>query len=291
EFLRNEKYPNALGFAINHGIQSASVFVESEFQFDPPELWHAYSLEPELAFPVTSLLMKAESAPKESPFNDSMAGIERNEKNIHNAVEGEVLGWSFRAHDEDMDGIPTTRIRISGPPSSVFTKILMKMAERNAPSEIKHQLEDASSAVYTYWITKAPTPSRLLRAEKVIQGGSRLVSIRQSFNQHEFPEVWTTETYGADKQQLVTKQVRFKKADLKPDFNEIEVFGPRLLEDLEFVDVDGRLVQNKHNGNLLSLDDSGSENGLDQWTIRGIFFLFLLFPIYFLRKKFQIGER
>ena len=122
-------------------------------------------------------------------------------------------------------------------------------------------------------------------------GGSRLVSIRQSFNQHEFPEVWTTETYGADKQQLVTKQVRFKKADLKPDFNEIEVFGPRLLEDLEFVDVDGRLVQNKHNGNLLSLDDSGSENGLDQWTIRGIFFLFLLFPIYFLRKKFQIGER
>jgi hypothetical protein len=289
DFLRDEKYSNALGFAINHGIKSASVFVESEFQFDPPELWHAYSIEPELAFPITSLLMHADSAKKKSSFNDSMAGIKRNEKHLQNATDGELLGWNFRAHDEDMDGIPTTRIRISGPPSSVFTKILMKMAERNAPREIKHQLEDASSAVYTFWITKDPAPPRLLRAEKAVRGGSRLVSIRQSFNHHEFPEVWTTETYDSENQLLEKKQITFKKADLKPDF--IEVFGPGLLEDLEFVDVDGLLVQNKHNGTLLILDESDSKNGLSQWTIRAIFFLFLLFPVYFLRKRFQVGSQ
>ena len=290
-FLRDKKHSNALGFAINHGIQSASVFVESEFQFDPPELWHAYSLEPELAFPITSLLMHADSAPKDPPFNDSMAGVRRNENNIQKAVNGEVLGWRFLAYDEDIDSIPTTRIQISGPPSSIFTKILMKMAEKNAPPEIKHQLETASSGLYTFWITQDPEPSRLLRAEKGIRDGSRLVSTRQSFNHHEFPEVWTTETYDSKNQLLTKKLVRFKKADLNPDFNEIEVLGPRLLKDLEFVDVDGRIIQNKHNGTLLNLDNTEAKNGLDQWTIRAIFFVFLLFPVYFLREKFLVGNQ
>ena len=290
-FLRNEKHSNALGFAINHGIKSASVFVESEFQFDPPELWQAFSLEPELAFPITSLLMKADSNPIESPFRDSMAGIERNNENIQEAANGEALGWSFQAHDEYMNGSLSTRIRISGQPSSVFTKILMKMAEENTPKEIKHQLTDASSAVYTFWITKDPLPSRLLRAEKAVPDGSRQVSIRQSFNRHEFPEVWTTKTFNSEKQLVGTKLVTFKNADLKPDFNETDVFGPGLLEDLEFVDVDGRLVQNKHNGTLVKLDNSESKYPFGQWTIRAIFFVFLLFPVYYLRGRFQIGNQ
>jgi hypothetical protein len=75
DFLQQEKYSKAKGFRINHAISSASVFVKSAFQSEPPILWHAFSIEPEMAFPIVSLLMEADSTPISSPFPDHMAGL------------------------------------------------------------------------------------------------------------------------------------------------------------------------------------------------------------------------
>ena len=290
DFLRHENYPKAKGIAIIHGISSASVFVESSFQFDPPELWQAYSIEPELAFPITSLLMVPDSLPESSPIKDSMAGIKRNDQNVRKAADDGIAGWHFQARDEMLNGIPTRRIRISGSPSSIFSTILIKIAERNTPKNVKRQIHDASSAIYSYWIEKHSDPPRLLRAEKAIRGGNRNVSIRKSFNDHEFPTRWISEIYDSQNQLQRSKQVVFTTANLEPEFKEQEVFGTQLLEKLDIVDRDGVRVQSKYEATRIDLNEPNPEDHYSQWTIRIIFFLFLLFPIYYLRRKFNIEK-
>ena len=286
DFLLQEKYPKAKGFRINHAISSASVFVKSAFQPEPPKLWHAFSIEPEMAFPIVSLLMEADSTPISSPFPDHMAGVRRNNQNIRNAVEGDVAGWSFQARDENIDDQPSSLIRISGHSSSFFTKILKKMAEKNAPRNVKQQLHDASSAVYSYWISQGTTPSRLFRAEKAIPRGIRKTSIRQSFNHHEFPTVWTTELYAPNNRLIESKRVIFKTAELNPNFDEMEVFGPGLIQNFEIVSVDGVRVQSKYEGTVVNLDQSNSERYIKQWTIRFLFFFFLILPLLYFRKSY-----
>jgi hypothetical protein len=160
------------------------------------------------------------------------------------------------------------------------------MAEGNAPRNVKQQLHDASAAVYSYWISRGTTPSRLFRAEKAIPQGIRKASIRHSFNDQEFPTVWTTEIYARDNRLIESKRVTFKTADLTPSFDEMEVFGPKLIEDFEIVTLDGVRVQSKYQSTIVTFAPSDSKRDFKQWATRFIFFFILILPLLFLRKRY-----
>jgi hypothetical protein len=80
--------------------------------------------------------------------------------------------------------------------------------------------------------------------------------------------------------------VIFKTAELNPNFDEMKVFGPGLIQDFEIVSGDGVRVQSRYKGTVVNLNQSNSERDIKQWTMRFLFFFFLILPLLYFRKSY-----
>ena len=127
EFLSNTKHPKARRLRINHGIRSGSVKTTTSSWDDEPQFWQALTLEPELAFPIASLLMATNTIPNSPTFRESMSGLKANQDRIRETANGQVNGWTFVTRHETLDGKPVTRLKVKGREQSLFTQVLNEL--------------------------------------------------------------------------------------------------------------------------------------------------------------------
>jgi hypothetical protein len=217
EFLSNTKHPKARRLRVNHGIRSGSIKTTTSSWDDEPQFWQALTLEPELAFPIASLLMNTNTIPNSPTFRESMSGLKANQDRIREAENGQVNGWIFVTRHETLNGKPVTRLKVKGREQSLFTQILNELVRQQPLPDLKQDLRNASRAEFSYWIDHHDPP-RLLRAEKTIPRKSRYVSERKNFNGSGFPLLWQTKIEDLEKQTVTSTTRHFSIAELNPHF-------------------------------------------------------------------------
>ena len=287
EFLSNTKHPKARRLRVNHGIRSGSIKTTISPWDDEPQFWQALTLEPELAFPIASLLMATNSIPTSPTFRESMSGLKANQDRIREAARGLVNGWTFTARQETLDGKPVTRLKVKGGEQSLFTQILNELVRQQPLLDLKQDLRDASRAEFSYWIDHHDPP-RLLRAEKTIPKKSRYVSERKNFNDSGFPLLWQTRIDDFEKQTVTSTTRHFSTADLNPKFQETDIFGLRLLDTLNLVERDGELIEDRSGFDprfiIYTKPTEPNRTPPHHWLTRALFLLFLLIPGWFVSK-------
>jgi hypothetical protein len=291
EFLSNTKYPKARRLRVNHGIQSGSIKTTTSPWDDEPQFWQALTLEPELAFPIASLLMATNTIPNSPTFRESMAGLKANQDRIREAAGGQVNGWTFVARQEILDGEPVTRLKVKGGVQSLFTQVLNELIRQQPLPGLKQDLRNASRAEFSYWIDHHDPP-RLLRTEKTIPGESRYVSERKNFNGSGFPLLWQTKIEDLKKQTSTSTTRHFSTADLNPNFEETDIFGLSLLDSLILVGLDGELIEDRSGFDpkfiIYTKPTNPNQTQPRHWITRTLFLLFLLIPGWHVAK--WIGE-
>lgn len=290
-FLENSEHPAARRLRINHGIQSGSIKTTTSSWDDEPEFWQAMTLEPELAFPIASLLMATNSIPSSPTFRKSMSGLQPNPDRIQEAATGQVKGWTFEAREEELDGQKVTHLRVKSEKKSLFSQVLNAMAERHPLQELKQDLKDASIADYAYYFDHHDPP-RLLRAVKIVPRKHHYVSERKNYNKSGFPLLWRTRVEDLEKETTVTTSRSFSTANLEPNFPETETFGLKLLDLLILVEHDGKLIEDRSGFDpRFIINDQPSTTkpprARSQAT-RTLFLLFLMIPAWFIIKSRSI---
>jgi hypothetical protein len=281
EFLRNTKHPKARRLRVNHGIGSGSIRTTTSPWDDEPQFWQALTLEPELAFPIASLLMATNTIPSSPTFRESMSGLKANQDRIREAAAGQIKGWTFVARQESLDGEPVTRLKVKGEQKSLFTQVLNELVRQQPLPSLKQDLRDASRAEFSYWMDHHDPP-RLLRAEKTIPGKSRYVSMKNNFNDSGFPLLWQTNIENLEKKTVTSTTRQFSTADLNPNFQDTDAFGLNLLDSLILVGMDGELIEDRSGFDprfiIHTKPTNPNQTQPRHWMTRTLFLLFLLFP-------------
>ena len=283
EFHRDTPYPQARSLSINHGIQSATVHREGDFDVDEPEMWRALSMEAELAFPIGVLLVAANSIPEDTPFNDMMTGARMDPRKLDQAMKGEVLGWKITARDELLNGRSLSRIEMVGQPGSLFGRILGAFVEKAANEEVRQELEQASAAEYSYLIDQEATHPRLLQAEKRVPGRRETISNREWDEETGLLKSWRSSERNLESHEITSVTYTFTNMDLQADFSDDVVFGFGQLAKLDLVSYGNRIVQHPEGARII--EPTGQGEAYSRWIVKALFFCFLLLPIFFLRKR------
>lgn len=248
--------------------KSATLDERSSVKWRQADLWIAYVIEPQLAFPFLLAVVETNSLPQVigNVQTSSFAGALLDQRKARALIDGTHDFCRLTAHPGVIEGVPITTLQLDlgGQPS--------------ATNRISYSLDTA-------------TLSHLYEVEVLTKGQLKHKSSRRNFGKDGFPRWWYTEQWDETGGRHV-KSVKFTEVAWDPQFDDREVFGGRFPTNylVSLIDVAGkaRWIQDPL-GAKVTLDITPSVTGsarLKRTVILLVFIvLFASWPFFLMKSS------